>query len=123
MALLYSLGELLIVAFRAGGRPHMPGEEAVEAGEDCVIFAAGHVNGTGIGGGFENPHDLGDGVVQLVGDGTQGTPGGAVFFGEGLFEGCEGGAHTICGCRYGGGAVEGRPEFLKCLVGEESMAA
>ena len=52
-------------------------------------IAACHVDGSGVGSGFEDFHDLRDGVVQLVRDGTQRAPGGVAFFGQGFFEGCE----------------------------------
>ena len=89
MALCEGFAALLFVAFGAGCCAYVSGEDAVQSRQDRVIFAACHVDGSGVGSGFEDFHDLRDGVVQLVRDGTQRAPGGVAFFGQGFFEGCE----------------------------------
>ncbi|CNK86481.1 Uncharacterised protein [Mycobacterium tuberculosis] len=68
MALFECFAALLFVAFGAGGCAYVSGEDAVQSRQDRVVFAARHVDGSGVGGRFENPHDLRDGVVQLVRD-------------------------------------------------------
>ena len=68
MALCEGFTALLFVAFGAGRGTHVSGEDAVQPRQDRVIFAACHVDGSGVGGGFKDLHDLRDGVVQLVRD-------------------------------------------------------
>ena len=68
VALCEGFAALLFVAFGAGCCAHVSGEDAVQSRQNRVVFAACHVDGSGVGGGFEDPHDLRDGVVQLVRD-------------------------------------------------------